>query len=55
MSELVRLQTRFETYLLTEKRVAENTFGAYKRDLEQFVAFTDRKKITHKRTGYRAS
>jgi len=48
MSELARLQTRFETYLLTEKRVAHNTFGAYKRDLEQFVAFTERKKVTTK-------
>jgi len=48
MSELVRLQTRFETYLLTEKRVSENTFGAYKRDLEQFIAFTERKKVTAK-------
>jgi site-specific recombinase XerD len=48
MSELARLQTRFETYLLTEKRVAENTFGAYKRDLEQFVAFTNRKKVSLK-------
>lgn len=48
MSELARLQTRFETYLLTEKRVSENTFGAYKRDLEQFIAFTARKKVTTK-------
>jgi integrase/recombinase XerD len=48
MSELAQLQTRFETYLLTEKRVAANTFGAYKRDLEQFVAYTERKKITAK-------
>lgn len=48
MSELARLQTRFETYLLTEKRVSHNTFGAYKRDLEQFIAFTNRKKVTVK-------
>lgn len=49
MSELIRLQTQFETYLLTEKRVAENTFSAYKRDLEQFTAFTQRKKVTAKK------
>ena len=28
--------TKFESYLLTEKRVAKNTFDAYRRDLEQF-------------------
>jgi integrase/recombinase XerD len=31
--------TKFEAYLLTERRVAHNTFTAYKRDLAQFVAF----------------
>ncbi len=31
--------TKFESYLLTEKRVAENTFMAYKQDLSQFKQF----------------
>lgn len=31
--------TKFESYLLTEKRVAKNTFDAYKRDLEQFARY----------------
>ena len=30
---------RFNAYLLTEKRVAENTFGAYSRDIEQCIRF----------------
>ena len=29
----------FDTYLLTEKRVAENTFLAYKRDIKQLIIF----------------
>ncbi len=36
------LITKFESYLLTEKRVAENTFVAYKRDLRQFTNFLER-------------
>lgn len=31
--------TKFEAYLLTECRVSNNTFNAYKRDLNQFVHF----------------
>ncbi len=31
--------TKFEAYLLTERRVSLNTFDAYKRDLEQFFIF----------------
>lgn len=31
--------TRFEAYLLTEKRVSQNTFNAYKLDLNQFMLF----------------
>jgi len=31
--------TKFEAYLLTEKRVSENTFNAYKRDVHQFVDY----------------
>src|SRR3989338_5158008 len=33
--------TAFETYLLTERRVAKNTFDAYMRDLKQFFIFLD--------------
>lgn len=33
------LVTRFEAYLLTEKRVSPNTFDAYQRDLAQFLGF----------------
>jgi integrase/recombinase XerD len=39
---------QFHAYLLTEKRVAENTFLAYKRDIEQFDTFLRVKKITLK-------
>ncbi len=35
----------FEAYLLTQKRVARNTFAAYKQDLQQFLTFLTRKKI----------
>lgn len=31
--------TKFEAYLLTEKRVSQNTFDAYKRDVHQFLQF----------------
>lgn len=31
--------TKFEAYLLTERRVAQNTFSAYKQDLAQFILF----------------
>ena len=40
--------TLFHTYLLTEKRVSQNTFLAYKRDLEQLVNFFEENKITIK-------
>jgi len=36
---------KFEAYLLTEKRVAVNTLGAYKRDIEQLVAYLHKKKL----------
>lgn len=39
------LLTKFEAYLLTERRVAENTFGAYKRDTAQFITFVEKHKI----------
>ncbi len=37
--KIAEFLTKFEAYLLTEKRVAENTFMAYKRDLNQFEQF----------------
>ena len=39
MSDLQDVVGQFETFLLTERRVAHNTFLAYKRDLEQFELF----------------
>lgn len=35
----------FERYLLTEKRVAKNTFDAYKRDLFQFVSYLEQESL----------
>lgn len=32
-------QTKFESYLLTQKRVSDNTFGAYRRDIKQFIDY----------------
>lgn len=37
--------TQFEAFLLTEKLVAANTFVAYKRDIDQFVAYLKQKDI----------
>lgn len=37
--------TRFEAYLLTEKRVAANTLHAYKKDCEQLLTFLHKKSI----------
>jgi len=37
------ISTKFYTYLLTEKCVASNTFSAYKRDVEQFIIYLDKK------------
>ena len=36
----------FETYLLTEKRVSQNTFSAYKSDISQLLKFLQNKEIT---------
>lgn len=36
--------TQFQAYLLTEKRVAQNTFDAYRRDINQFIGFLMREK-----------
>lgn len=41
-----QLQTKFEAYLLTEKRVAINTLSSYKRDLEQFIAFVKKESLS---------
>lgn len=40
MSDLV---TKFEAYLLTEKRVAKNTFDAYRRDIAQLMKYLNEK------------
>lgn len=37
-----QIQTKFEAYLLTEQRVATNTFFSYKRDIAQFIGFLDK-------------
>jgi integrase/recombinase XerD len=39
------LVTKFEAYLLTEKRVSQNTFAAYKQDLSQLVAFLEKEQL----------
>lgn len=39
------LVSKFEAYLLTEKRVAANTFAAYKNDLDQLVAYLEKNAI----------
>jgi site-specific recombinase XerD len=38
------LITKFEAYLLTEKRVAANTFSAYKRDIAQLFVYLEQEK-----------
>src|SRR5438552_786452 len=38
-----KLQTKFEAYLLTEKRVSRNTFHSYKKDIDQFIQFLTKK------------
>ncbi len=43
--KLTDMVTKFESYILTEKRVAQNTFIAYKQDLQQFVQFIAREKL----------
>ena len=40
-----QIQTKFEAYLLTEQRVATNTFLSYKRDVTQFLAFLEKLSI----------
>jgi len=43
--------TNFEMFLLTERRVAQNTFAAYKRDIEQFLRFLKSNKLNLKKCG----
>jgi integrase/recombinase XerD len=40
--------THFEMFLLTEKRVSQNTFSAYRRDINQFLQFLSTEKQTLK-------
>ena len=40
------LVTKFEAYLLTEKRVSRNTFTAYKQDLSQLILFLDKEQLS---------
>ena len=43
--KLKDLITKFASYLLTEKRVSQNTFIAYTQDLAQFQVFCDQRKL----------
>jgi len=43
--------THFEMFLLTEKRISQNTFSAYRKDIEQFLKFLDKNKKTLKGCG----
>lgn len=45
------LITKFEAFLLTEKRVAHNTFAAYKRDIAQYTHFLLTRKIALEKAG----
>lgn len=38
-------QTKFEAYLLTERRVSNNTFFSYKIDMNQFIGFLQKNNI----------
>ncbi len=40
------LVTKFEAYLIAEKRVSRNTFDAYKRDIAQYVSYLKQKSLT---------
>ena len=40
------IQTKFEAYLLTEKRVSKNTFLSYQKDLNQFIEFIEKNEIS---------
>ena len=36
---------KFHAYLLTEKRVSHNTFAAYKKDIDQFLTFIEKRNV----------
>jgi len=44
--DMQEVQTKFESYLLTQKRVSDNTFSAYRRDIEQFVKYLKGEDVT---------
>ena len=48
MSLSVDIITKFISYLLTEKRVSYNTFAAYRRDIQQYVSYLDRRECDMK-------
>lgn len=43
---LHHVQTKFEAYLLTERRVSKNTFLSYQKDLNQCIGFLEKNTIT---------
>ncbi len=45
MSNVIDYQAQFEAYLLTERRVSENTFGAYSRDVRQLCQYLNDRRI----------
>lgn len=44
--DVKHIKTKFEAYLLTEQRVATNTFFSYKRDINQFISFLEKHTIS---------
>jgi len=50
MSSDVHYLTQFETYLLTEKRVSQNTFVAYQTDIEQLLSFFSSRNFSVKKS-----
>jgi integrase/recombinase XerD len=45
MSEVIDYQAQFEAYLLTEKRVSDNTFAAYSRDIRQLFQYLKNRRV----------
>jgi len=45
MKDMGEVVTYFQSYLVTEKRVSNNTFLAYKRDIDQLESFLQREKL----------
>lgn len=43
------MRTKFEAYLLTERRVSINTFNSYKSDLDQLYVFLEQKSLSLER------